>query len=83
MNTPLMRAKMRCHSVTPSGDGEILKFYAVSKNSAYPDDGSDEDNNYARWSPSAELSINIQNPNLKGKIANGDTFYVDFTPVIK
>lgn len=79
----LMRAKLKCLAVTPSGDGESLKFNAVSKSTAYPADGSDEDNSYARYSPFAELSITIQNPALKGKIAVGDTFYVDFTPVSK
>lgn len=75
-----MRAKLKCSSVTPSGDGEILKFHAVAKSDSYPADGSDENNSYARWSPSASLELNVQNPNLKGKIAEGDTFYVDFTP---
>ncbi len=70
---------MKCTSVALSGDGEILKFCAVSKTDGYPPDGSDEDNSYARWSPSASLEINVQNPALKGKIAAGDTFYVDFT----
>lgn len=78
-----MRAKMKCNSVEPSGDGEVLKFSAVSKSTAYPADGSDEDNSYARWTPSAELSINVQNSALKGKIAVGDKFYVDFTPAGK
>lgn len=82
MNT-LMRAKLKCTSVTPSSEGEALRFVAVGKSGAYPSDGRDEDNSYARWTPSAELSINIQNPALKGKIAVGDTFYVDFTPVSK
>lgn len=81
MSSPVMRAKMRCANVEPCGDGEVLKFHAVAKNAAYPEDGSDEDNSYARFSPSADLSINVQNPNLKGKIVAGDTFYVDFTRV--
>lgn len=77
-----MRAKMKCSSVEPCGDGEILRFHAVSKCGGYPQDGSDEDNSYARWSPSASLEINVQNPALKGKIQPGDTFYVDFTKVV-
>ena len=77
----IMRAKMRCHSVEPCGDGEILRFGCVAKSSAYPEDGSDEDNSFARWSPDGDTRINVQNPALKGKIAVGDTFYVDFTKV--
>jgi hypothetical protein len=80
MSSPVMRAKMKCSSVEPSGDGEILRFHAVAKSDGYPADGADENNSYARWSPSADLSINVQNPALKGKIKSGDSFYVDFTP---
>lgn len=76
----IMRAKMRRHNVTPCGDGEILKFTAVSRSDSYPPDGEDENNTYARFSPSADLSINVQNPALKGAIKEGETFYVDFTP---
>lgn len=59
---------------------ETLTFAAVCKSTAYPEDGSDEDNSYARWSPSASLTITIANPNLWGKFKVGDKFYVDFTP---
>lgn len=75
----IMRAKMQVSSVTPCGDGEILKFHAVSKSEAYPADGSDEDNSYARWSPQASLEINVQNPALVGKVVAGEKYYVDFT----
>ncbi|WP_204367562.1 hypothetical protein [Janthinobacterium sp. HH01] len=45
-----------------------------------PPDGSDEDNSFARWTPSAELTMTINNPDLLGKFKVGDKFYVDFTP---
>lgn len=81
-----MRAKLRVGSVIPqtSGDppsSETVVFHGVSKSSGYPEDGSDEDNTYARFSPSAHFAIVIANPNLIGKFSPGDTFYVDFTPV--
>ena|SRR5258708_18252041 len=60
---------------------EVLTMHAVAKNSAYPDDGTDEDNTFARWSPGANLNINIANPDLFGKFSVGDKFYVDFTKV--
>lgn len=50
--------------------------------SKYPEDGSDEDNTFAKFSPSANLSINIANPDLFGKFNVGDKFYVDFTPAV-
>lgn len=59
---------------------EILTMHAVAKSTAYPEDGTDEDNTYAKWSPGANLSMNIANPALWGKFKVGDKFYVDFTP---
>ena len=77
-----MRAKMKITSVTRhSAEYETLALSGVSKSTPYPDDGSDEDNTFARFSPSVELKISIANPALIGKFNPGDTFYVDFTPV--
>lgn len=59
---------------------ETLIMHAVAKSTAYPEDGSDEDNTFAKFSPGANLSINIANPALFGKFKHGDRFYVDFTP---
>jgi hypothetical protein len=75
-----MRAKLQVASVTPCGEGETVRFHAVAKSTAYPADGSDEDNTFARFSPSASLEINIQNPALVGKHKVGEKYYVDFTP---
>lgn len=79
-----MRAKMRVTSVTPyPAEGtptqETLQFHAVAKSTGYPADGSDEDNSYARWSPSGSLSLTVANPALLGKFTVGDKFYLDFT----
>lgn len=84
---PEMRAKMVVNSVNPSKDAngeticEFLAFNAVAKSEAYPDDGADEDNSYARWTPQAAMSMTINNPALFGKFKAGDKFYVDFTRV--
>lgn len=76
-----MRAKMRVSAVIRHSDlCETLHFNAVCKNDGYPADGSDENNSFARWTPSAELSMSITNPDLIGKFKVGQTFYVDFTP---
>jgi hypothetical protein len=75
-----MRAKLQIASVTKHAHGvETLKFHAVAK-TPYPDDGSDEDNTYAKFSPSASLEITVANPALLGKFEPGQKFYVDFTP---
>ncbi|MGO4379683.1 hypothetical protein AB4Z19_15515 [Pseudoduganella sp. RAF19] len=63
----------------PTKSMETLQMNAVCAKS-YPADGSDEDNTYAKWSPGANLSINIANPELWDKFKVGDKFYVDFTP---
>jgi hypothetical protein len=87
-----MRAKLRAVSVIPSyepkaeGDDspgvvtqERVTFCGVSRSTSYPEDGSDEDNTYAKFSPSVSLDITIANPNLFGAVAQGDEFYVDFS----
>lgn len=44
-----------------------------------PADGSDEDNTYAKFSPTGELTLSIANPALLGKIEPGQKFYLDLT----
>lgn len=60
---------------------EILKFRAAARKDSYPSDGSDEDNTYANFSPSATCEITVANPALIGKLNPGEFYYVDFTPV--
>ena len=86
-NLPNMRAKIRVGSAIPVGisqEGEVtnerLVFHGVAKSGGYPADGSDEDNTFAKFSPSVLLDIQIANPALIGQYKPGDTFYVDFTP---
>ena len=75
-----MRAKMVLQSVLRSNSAEQLAFVAVPKSGSYPEDGSDEDNTYAKYSPQATLNITVMNPNLFGKFNPGEKYYVDFTP---
>jgi hypothetical protein len=77
---PTMRAKMIVTGVTPIGTSEKLEMRAVAKSGSYPEDGSDEDNTYARYSPDGQLSLTVANPALHGKFKAGDKFYLDFTP---
>lgn len=77
---PTMRAKLQVGSITKHpGGNESLAFHGVAAK-AYPADGSDEDNTFAKWSPSVQLNITITNPALHDKFKVGDKFYVDFTP---
>jgi len=77
----MMRAKMKVAAVVNHGGCETLTFYAVSKSDGYPADGSDENNTFAKWTPTAELNMTITNPALIGKFTVGQEFYVDFTLV--
>lgn len=77
----VMRAKFKVISVVNHSDtSQFLQMAAVAANS-YPEDGSDEDNTYAKFSPSANLGITINNPALIGQFEVNQKFYVDFTPV--
>ena len=75
-----MRAKMRINHIDKrnSPSQETLYFNAVSRSDRYPDDGSDENNTYAKFSPSGMLSLTVANPALIGKFNEGETYYLDF-----
>ena len=77
-----MRAKMQVTRVEKSeqSQNETLHFTAVAKSGMYPEDGSDDDNTYAKWSPSGVLMLQVANPALWGKFKPGAKFYLDFTP---
>ena len=77
-----MRAKMKVVSVVKHSDTyEELEFSAVCKNDGpYPPDGTDENNTFAKWTPSASLKMSITNPGLIGNFNPGQEFYVDFSP---
>jgi hypothetical protein len=87
-----MRAKFRVSTVSPTAvevspgvdmaPVQTITAYPVCA-SSYPADGSDENNTYAKWSPSGSLSLSITNPALSNRIKEGDVFYVDFTPAPK
>jgi hypothetical protein len=81
-----MRAKLQVSSVfanqnreTGETISETLHFHGVSKSSGYPSDGTDEDNTFAKFSPSINLQMEIANPALFGKFEPGQKFYCDFT----
>jgi len=82
---PTMRAKLQVYDVNPypkegTPTQETMKFHGVAKSGGYPEDGSDEDNTFAKWSPHALFEITIANPALIGTFEPGQRFYVDFTP---
>lgn len=75
----VMRAKMRINSIEKYETSEALNLLAVSKDEGYPENGLDENNTFAKFTPSANLSIHITNPDLVGKFKAGESYYLDFT----
>lgn len=80
-----MRAKVKVLSLVdhrPGWQAETVTFIPVSRSDRYPDDGSDENNTYAKFSPSGEFKLTIANPALLDQHKVGEEYYVDFTPVV-
>ena len=73
---------MKVTSVLSTENGDTLTMTPVCRKEGYPGDGGDEDNTYAKFSPSGELKLQVQNPKLIGAIKPGETYYVDFTLVV-
>lgn len=75
-----MRAKMKVSWIEKfeGSDAEKLHFIAVGPNQGYPNDGTDEDNSYALWTPQGELTLTITNPVLYGKFKQGEKYYLEF-----
>jgi hypothetical protein len=75
----MMRAKMRVSNVNTDIAGqETIGFFAVTT-SPFDSEGANEDNSYARWTPSAKLEMTITNPALLGQIKPDQVYYLDFT----
>lgn len=79
MSESVIRCKMQVDQVTHdlNSDGttrsETVKLRAVYE-------GSPENKEWAKYTPSAMFSIQIDNPGAHGKLSKGHEFYVDFTP---
>jgi len=58
---------------------EMMAVGGDKVQNGYPSDGSDEDNNFSKWTPNAHLTMSVQNPALFGTMKVRDKYYVDFT----
>ena len=80
-----MRAKFLVSNVESYKDdngatvSENLTFYAVGPAGGYSNDGADENNSFAYWTPNAHLTMTVNNPALFGKFTIGQEYYADFT----
>lgn len=75
--TKTMRAKMAVNSVQSFVGHEQLHLTAVCADS-YKGDGLDENNTYAKYTPSADLVMTVSNPALIGAIKPGEEYYLSF-----
>ena len=74
-----MRAKFlvtKVEQVNPTT--QRVAMMAVS-DAPFSAEGASDDNSFARWTPSGELTMTITNPNLVGALPEGKKFYLDFT----
>ena len=81
MKPPKMRAKVTLTEVNLFQESDRIKMVPVCRSTPYPSDGSDEDNTFAKFSPSGSFELTIANPALVGQFRPGQKYYVDFTPV--
>ena len=80
---PVLRCKMRVQSVMhyKNGDGSTENEQVVLS-AVYGKEGTDNDQ-WSKWTPSANFTITINNPAAFNQLSKGHEFFVDFTPAPK
>lgn len=80
MNT---RAKLVCVKVEPQDNGATANTEKIAERvsfeTRYNTEDSKEDNSYSLYTPSANMSMNVTNPELFGKFEEGKAYYFDIT----
>lgn len=74
-----VRAKFRCHSENtrrhgPQAEASIRSYEFM----AVFDDGTPENERYAKYTPTGKLEITVDNPAVS--FEPGKSYYLDFTP---
>lgn len=74
-NTKMLRAKMRVTEVAHIKDGSgNTESERVRLNAVYGD--TEENKQWSKWTPSAQLDITINNPDAIGKFSSGHEYFV-------
>ena len=73
-----MVAKFKVTKVESHSGNKTIKMMAISEK-PFDADGNSDDNSFARWTPSGELTMTIQNPALFGAFQEGKKFYLNFS----
>ena len=71
----MIRAKMKCNSVTKTEGSENVKFSPVTAGS------SKENESWSKWTPSGSLELNITNPAVHGAFVPGVEYFIDISEV--
>lgn len=81
---PVIRCKLRVSSVNPvthDDAGTVVKTSeAIALDAVYSSDPASENAQWAKYTPSARFTMQIDNPSAFGHFAVGQEFFVDFTP---
>lgn len=80
MEGPTLRCKMRVSEVvhTIESDGSTNQE-RVTLSAVYGKEGTDNAQ-WSKWTPSANFTITINNPDAFNKLSKGHEYFVDFTP---
>jgi hypothetical protein len=79
-----LRLKMVVNSVKKICDGEgNITQEEVSLNAVYSNKEGSANAQWSKWTPSANLSMYISNPDAFGKVLPGQFVFVDLTPTDK
>ena len=75
----IARCKFRVSEVTQP-DRRDASWEKVKLQAQY-DENDPEDTRFAKATPSGQMEFVLSNPNLLGKLKQGQVYYVDLTPV--
>jgi hypothetical protein len=69
----MIRAKFTVMRVTQDGDNEVVTAEAAIE--------GDDNKDWAKYTPAGSLSMTIGNPAAQGALKEGQSFYLDITPI--
>ncbi len=79
----VMTAKVTVTSVNKLSDTHERVTFCGVTSKPFDENGFNDDNTFAKYSPQLDLSITIANPNLLGIHEHGQKYYLDFVPADK
>lgn len=74
------RCKFTVTAVTPSYDGAPPTSQRVRMSTQYDQELAQEDEAFAKSTPSGDMTFQVDNPALAGFFEPGKAYYIDITP---